>query len=291
MNPKTNTIYLDHAASTPLRNEAYEAMLLHLKGNYGNAGSIHHIGRKAFDALEHARADVANTLGVSGNEVIFTGSGTEANNLALMGTARAHGARGKHILVSAIEHKSVLETAESLHREGFAIEYIKVDAEGKVSVTDVLKRIRPETILISVMYANNEIGTIEPIAELGDAIKKNHPHNPPLFHTDACQASGQLPINPRDLQVDLMTLNSSKVYGPKGVGLLYVREGVELAPLVHGGDQEHGKRGGTENVAGIVGFATALRLAEEERESASKSLIELRDNFIHAVKERLPQAI
>ncbi len=291
MKSEIQTIYLDHAASTPLRNEAYEAMLPYLSGTYGNAGSIHHVGRRAFDALEHARMDVASTLGVNGAEIIFTGSGTEANNLALVGTARAKGARGKHILVSAIEHKSVLETAESLRAEGFDIEFIPVDSVGKVSVSDILKRIRPDTILVSVMYANNEIGTIEPIAELGEALRKNYPLNGPLFHTDACQASGQLPINPRDLHVDLMTLNSSKVYGPKGIGLLYVREGVALGSFVHGGDQEHGKRAGTENVAGIVGFATALSLAEAERESTSTYLIELRDAFIREVKEKFPQAI
>ncbi len=289
MNQFYKTIYLDTAAATPVRDEVLDAMLPHLTNSYGNPGSIHHIGREAHVQLEESRARILKVLDTEHGEIIFTGSGSEANNLALRGIAHARSAQGKHILVSNIEHTSVLESALELTREGFEIEYIPVDAQGLISVSDVMERIRPDTILISVMYANNEIGTIEPIEALGTALREMA--NAPLFHTDACQALGQLPISPITKSVDLMTLNSSKVGGPKGVGLLYIRDGVPLIPLIVGGDQEYGKRAGTENVASIVGFAHACMLAENEREEHSLHMQTLRDAFIHNVKKTFPEAI
>jgi len=286
------TIYLDNAATTPLRSEVFEAMLPYLRDTYGNPSSMHHIGRAAFDALREARALVADTLGVQSSEILFTGSGTEANNLALWGIARARGARDKHILISPIEHKSVLHTAEQLAREGFEVEYLPVDTFGRIDVANTLTRIRPDTILISVMYANNEIGTIEPVSELTEHIHNTFSENErPLIHTDACQATGQLDVSPHKLGVDLMTLNSSKIYGPKGVGMLYVRHGVSLTPLIVGGDQEFGKRSGTENVAGIVGFAHALALSAREQKQSAEKLTNLRDTFITSLREAIPEVM
>lgn len=286
------TIYLDHAASTPLRTEVLAAMLPHFEGTYANASSIHHKGREAQHVLEGARDEVARVLRALPREIIFTSGGTEANNLAIVGAAHAQRVRGKHVLISAIEHPSVLEAAQILAREGFEIEYVPVNTQGLVSVADVLAHARTDTILISIMYANNEIGTIEPIAEITTALRDRFPNalERPLFHTDACQATGQLPIAPEALGIDLMTLNSSKIYGPKGVGILYMREGTVLAPHTVGGHQEFGLRAGTENVAGIIGFAKALTLAIAEEQDAHARLTALRDTFIADVTQAIPAA-
>lgn len=286
------TIYLDHASTTPLKREVLEAMLPFLEGTYGNPSSLHQVGREAFYVLERTRSQVANLLGVQPREIVFTGSGTEANNLALFGVARANKSRGKHILVSQIEHSSILSAGELLAGDGFDVEYLPVDSFGRVHVEEVLSRVRKDTVLVSVMYANNEIGTIEPIDELSKSLKERFgEHKRPLLHTDACQATGQLPISPSLLGVDLMTLNGSKMYGPKGIGMLYVRDGVKILPHVVGGHQEFGKRAGTENLALIVGFATALEHAVKGERASVVHLTALRDHFIALVQEAIPEAI
>lgn len=292
------TIYLDNAATTPLREEVLSAMLPYFQEAYGNPSSIHHKGREAKGALEGAREEVARAVGARPHEIIFTSGGTEANNLALRGVAENERHRKSlirvpklHILVSAIEHVSVLTTAETLKAEGFEVEYIPVDTNGVVSVDAVLSRARVDTALISIMYANNEIGTIEPIAEIARTLKNRFGENRPLLHTDACQAVGQLPVNVTELGVDLMTINSGKIYGPKGVGLLYVREGVQFAPQITGGEQEHHTRAGTENVAGIVGFAKALTCAVAEMETSSERLSGLRDAFIASIQNAIPEVV
>lgn len=293
LSDERDSIYLDHAAATPLRLEVRDVMLPFLGATYGNPSSIHHKGREAHEAMVRAREDVATALGAHPHEIIFTGSGTEANNLALFGVLRSHRDAKKHVLVSRIEHKSVLAPLETLAREGYDIEYVPVDTEGRVRVSDIIARVRNDTALISIMYANNEIGTVEPIGEIAGALKKVFEANGtrPLFHTDACQAPGQLPVTVNDLGVDLMTQNGSKVYGPKGVGLLYVRSGVTLLPHILGGEQESGMRGGTENVAGIVGLAKALTLAVVEREETAKKLTSLREKLIDGVTRAIPNAI
>ncbi len=288
-----DSIYLDHAAATPLRQEVRDVMLPFLGATYGNPSSIHHKGREAHGAILRAREDVATALRAHPHEIIFTGSGTEANNLALFGVLRSQHDNKKHILVSRIEHKSVLAPADALTREGYDVEYVPVPADGRVRVDDVVARVRKDTALISIMYANNEIGTVEPIGEIAEALKKTFTISGtrPLFHTDACQAPGQLPVDVTDLGVDLMTLNGSKMYGPKGTGLLYVRSGVTLLPHILGGEQENGTRGGTENVAGIVGLAKALTLAVAEREDTTKKLTILREKLIAGVMRAIPNAV
>lgn len=284
------TIYLDNASATPLRPEARSVLMEHLTHTYGNASSIHGVGRRAEAVLEGARHEVARALDVDPHEIIFTSGGTEANNLGIVGTARAYGARGTHILVSSIEHPSVLEAAESLTKHGFTVEHIPVDACGRIHTDAVLARVRSETILVSVMYANNEIGTIAPIRELSDALRARFPdeRTRPLLHTDACQAVGQLTVAPKMLGVDLMTINSSKIYGPKGVGALYVRNGVRVTPQIVGGHQEASLRAGTENVPAIAGFARALTYATREMCDTHERLTALRDECIHNIMHVLP---
>ena len=285
------TIYLDNASSTPLRKEVLDAMLPHLENSFGNASSLHHKGRVAHTLLEEARHTVSSALGVKDSEIIFTSGGTEANNLALYGVARSYRARGTHILLSSIEHPSILQGGEKLSEEGFDVEYLPVDQYGRINIKDTLARIRPNTILISIMLANNEIGTIEPIRELSLHVQKLPEHTRPFLHTDACQALGQILVTPDELGVDLMTLNSSKIYGPKGVGLLYVREGISLIPQMVGGAQEFGKRAGTENIPSIIGFAQALKLAVAEQVNQNKKHTMLRKKFLKMLKKELPQLI
>lgn len=285
------TIYLDHAAATPTRREVVNAMYPILTDFYGNPSSLHHKGREASALLEGARARVANLLGVTSGEIIFTSGGTEANNLALLGIAEAHTSYGKHILVSQIEHPSVLAAAERLSERGFLVEYIPVDREGSIHPEDVISRTREDTILISIMYANNEIGTVQPIQEIIREVRNKFPNHPVVFHTDACQAAGQLPIKPRDLGIDLMTINSGKIYGPKGVGILYVRSGVPFSPQIVGGNQESGHRAGTENVTGIIGFAEALEISLSYEVTYREKLIKLRDEFIGDIKKAIPDVV
>jgi cysteine desulfurase len=282
------TIYLDHAATTPLDPRVLEAMLPYLTGRFGNPSSIHRLGREARQALDEARESVAEVLNASPQEIIFTSSGTEADNLAIQGVAQALSleGRGNHIIVSAIEHHAVLHTGDYLERFGFQVTRLPVDGYGLVHPEVLEEAIRPDTLLVSIMYANNEVGTIQPIAELAEVA---HRHGVYL-HTDAVQAGGALSLDVEALGVDLLSLSAHKFYGPRGVGVLYVRRGVPLLPQMHGGGQERGRRASTENVAGIVGLAVALRLAQEEREAYNAHCLRLRDRLIAGLLERVPGA-
>lgn len=285
-------VYLDYAATTPTDPRVLEAMLPYFDARYGNASSMYKSGRRAAAALNDARGTVSRILGCEPEEILFTGSGTESDNLALLGVARANRASGKHVIVSAIEHKAVLESAKQLEREGFEVSIAPVHANGLIDLDAFEKLLRDDTILISIMYANNEVGTIEPIEQIAAIIKKHKGQkNFPLLHTDACQAAGLLPLNVQKLGVDLMTVNGSKIYGPKGVGLLYKKKGVLLEPIIVGGEQERGLRAGTESVPLIVGLAEALSLAEAFRDDEAVRLIELRDYFIAEVRKYIPNAL
>ena len=291
-------VYLDHAATTYLDPRVKEAMDLYFEFEYGNPSSLYLVGRHAKDALDKARATVARVLNAKPEEIIFTGGGTEAINLAILGVSRMHKDRGRHIVTSKIEHHAVLHSTEALAKEGFETTYLDVDEDGFVNPEDVRKAIRSDTLLVSVMYANNEIGTIEPIAEIGSVIKKAREERktarsqmPLFFHTDACQASGALPMDVEKLGVDLLALNGSKIYGPKGVGALYIRRGVRLQPIIYGGGQENNLRSGTENVPGIIGLAKALEIAEAEKEEGNARLTELRDYFVKRLMTEMPKVV
>ena len=279
-------IYLDHAAGTPVAPEVAKAMEGCIKDVFGNPSSIHREGVSAKTALKDAREKVAKVLSVKADEIVFTGSGSESINLAILGTVRASKIKNPHIITTAIEHKAVLETAHTLEKEGVSITYLPVDINGLVKVADVLRAVKPETVLVSIMYANNEIGTVEPIIKIGSILKEKFPNV--YFHTDACQAGGMLPLSVERMRVDLLTLNGSKIYGPKGVGALFVRRGTKIEPIIYGGGQEHKLRAGTENVVGIVGFALALELAEKLRKKESKRLTLLRDYLIKRILTEIP---
>lgn len=279
-------IYLDTAAATPLDGGVRQAMVKYFSTDFGNPSSLHRPGVTAKLAVEEAREKAAMSLAAHPDEIIFTGGGTEANNLAILGlTGQAQ--RG-HIITSVIEHASVLEPCRALEREGWLVTYLPVEPDGLINPKFLVKALRPDTVLVSVAYANNEIGVIQPIREIAKVIRhfkklqadKLQVNSYPFFHTDACQTPRFLDLDVRRLGVDLMTINSGKIYGPKGVGCLYVRRGLRLAPLQVGGGQERGLRSGTENVAGIVGFAAALELCGKLREKESVKLTKLRDYFI-----------
>lgn len=279
------SIYLDHAATTPADPRAVEAMLPYFTEKFGNPSSIYRLGRASLDALDEARETVAAIIGARRKEIVFTSGGSEADNLAIKGVAFAQreAGRGNHIITSAIEHHAVLHAVEYLEHFGFAVTVLPVDGEGIVSVDDLRAAIRPETTLVSIMAANNEIGTIQPIAELGAACRERDV----LFHTDAVQMVGALPVSVKELNVDLLSLTAHKFHGPKGVGALYMRRGVPLLPQINGGSQERRLRAGTENVAGIVGLATALRIAAEGIATSSAHCTMLRDRLIDGVMERI----
>jgi len=279
-------IYLDHAATTPVDARVLAAMLPYFTAKPGNPSSIHQAGRAALEALDDAREMVAAVLGASRKEIIFTGGGSEADNLAIKGVALAQQQAGKgaHIIISAIEHHAVLHAVEYLEAFGFETTILPVDADGLVRPDDLRAALRPDTVLASIMLANNEIGTIQSLAALGAIC---HERGVPL-HTDAVQAAGSLALNVDALNVDLLTLAAHKFYGPKGVGALYVRRGTPLLPQINGGGQERRRRAGTENVAGIVGMATALRLAEEHRPTYAANCAALRDQLIAGVLDRVP---
>jgi len=289
---KMKEIYFDNAATTPVAPEVVEVMnrFMTKNGVYGNPGSFNTVGLKALRALDNARAKAGELLGCGSNEIIFVGSGTESINLALQGLARANkNSNRKHIITSKVEHPAVLETCVFLEKEGFSVTYLDVDEYGIVSPEVLMNALRDDTLLVSVMYANNEIGSINPIKELVSVCKSFDKRI--LFHTDACQAAGYLDINVDNLGVDMLTINSSKLYGPRGVGLLYVRRGVLLKPLILGGGQEFGKRSGTENVSGIIGFVKALEISDNLSDSENKRLSELRDYFISEVLRIIPKTL
>lgn len=284
-------IYLDHAATTPTDPRVVETMMPYFSDIFANPSSLHKEGLQAGRALEAERRRIAQILEVRPDEIVFTGSGTESDNAALTGIAESYREAGTHIIVSAIEHKAVLETAHRLERQGYIITYLPVDKKGLVSPKALEKALTPQTILVSIMTANNEVGTIEPAERLARIIRKFRGDRPyPFFHTDACQAAGALDVRPSKLGADLMTLNGSKIYGPKGVGLLYVRHGIRLSPLIAGGGQEKGRRAGTESIALIAGLVKALELAEKKRMKETERLIRLRDHLIQGVLARVPQS-
>ncbi|NYE58040.1 cysteine desulfurase NifS [Carboxydothermus ferrireducens] len=278
-------IYLDHGATTPLSREVLEEMMPYLTEKFGNPSSIHAFGREARKAIEDAREKVAKAINASDpGEIVFTGGGTEADNLAIKGIARAYKHKGNHIITSAVEHHAVLDACLALQKEGFEVTVLPVDEYGMVSVEDVKKAITDKTILITIMHANNEVGTIQPIAEIGEIAREKGVY----FHTDAVQTVGKIPVDVKELKVDLLSLSAHKIYGPKGVGALYVRKGLKLEPLANGGGQERKRRPGTENVAGIVGLGKAIELAVAEMPEESARLTKLRDKLIKGVLERIP---
>lgn len=279
-------IYLDHASTTPVRPEVVEAMAPYFTEHFGNPSSIYPLGQEASDAVAAARESLASLIGATPREIFFTSGGTESDNWALKGFARANATKGRHLITSAIEHHAVLHTCEALVREGFEVTYLPVDEHGLVSVEDFKAAIRPDTILASIMFANNEIGTIEPIRELAAVAHEASV----VFHTDAVQAFGHEPIDVNELGIDMLSASSHKIYGPKGVGLLYVRRGVKLQNLLDGGQQERGRRGSTENVPGIVGFARAAELAAEEIAPERDRQLALRDHAIRRILEEIPSA-
>jgi cysteine desulfurase len=287
--PLKRTVYLDHAATTAVDPRVVEAMLPYWTEQYGNASSIYKLGRQAHHALDHARQMVAEILNCKSNEVTFTSCGTESDNLALRGVAfeRWHRTKKNHIVSSPIEHHAIGHTLEQLEKYfGFEVTYVPVDRYSRVDPADVEEAIRPNTALISIMYANNEVGTIEPIAEIGEIART---HKVP-FHTDAVQAGGTLSLDVQALNVDLMSLSAHKFYGPKGVGVLYARRGTPFLPMQTGGGHERNRRAGTENVAYIVGLATALKLAYDEAEETNDRITCLRDKLIDGVLKRIPES-
>jgi cysteine desulfurase len=276
-------IYLDHSATTPVDLEVATLMMTYYTEKYGNPSSVHGFGREAKQALEEARRQVAELIGATPQEVTFTSGGTEADNLAILGTAEAMRKKGKHLITSAIEHHAVLETCEYLAKNGFELTVIPVDSEGIVSVEDVRKAVRPDTILISVMHVNNEVGAIQPIVEIGNMAKELGI----TFHVDAVQSLGKLPINVKEMNIDLLTVSSHKIYGPKGVGALYIRKGIRVVPMAHGGGQEKKRRSGTENTPGIIGFGKACELAGQRMADDTEHQTKLRDKLMNGILERI----
>ena len=280
-------IYLDNNATTRLDDDAFDAMIPFFKEEYGNAFSLHLFGKETGKAVAESRKVIADFLGVLPEEIIFTGSGTEGDNLAIRGVARAYKNRGKHIIVSSIEHPGVRNTCKDLEKEGFEITVLNVDKNGVVDLEQLKSAIKDETILISVMHANNETGVIQPIEEIGKIAKENKI----LFHVDAVQSMGKLEINPKEMGIDLLVFTAHKFYGPKGVGALYVRNGVRLGKVITGGGQERKLRPGTTNTPLIVGMAKALEKAYAEREEENKRVGELRDYFEEQISARIPEIV
>ena len=276
-------IYLDHAATTPTHPEVVKAMLPFFSDAFGNPSSIYSYGQEAKGALEEARTRVAEFIGARSEEIVFTSGGTEADNYALKGIAYANEHKGNHVITTPIEHHAVLEAGKSLEKNGIRITCLPVDKYGLVDPDDVKKAITAKTILISVMHANNEVGTIEPVAEIGEIAREAGVY----FHTDAVQTVGHIPVNVDKLKVDLLSISGHKLYGPKGVGALYVRKGTKLVPLLHGGEHEKRHRAGTENVPGIVGLGKAVQLAGQEMGKEAKRLVYLRDKLIKGLEKKI----
>ncbi len=274
-------IYLDYAATTPTDPEVVKAMLPYFSNIFGNPSSLHSFGLEAKSAIDAVRATVASFLGANPEEIVFTSGGTESNNFVLKGIAYANKEKGNHIITSNIEHHAILEPCEFLETQGFTVTYVNVDEFGLVDPEDVKEAITDKTILISIMHANNEIGTIQPIAEIGKIAQEHGIY----FHTDAVQTFGHLPITVDEVGVDLLTLSAHKLYGPKGVGALYIREGAKILPFMHGGGQERGRRASTHNVAGIVGLGKAVELARETMAKEAQKLTVLRDKLIRGILE------
>lgn len=277
-------IYLDNAATTKTAPEVVDAMLPYFSEYYGNASTIYSLGAESKKAMDHARQTIADSLGAKPEEIYFTAGGSESDNWALKATAEAYASKGKHIITTKIEHHAILHTCEYLEKRGFEITYLNVDRDGLISLDELKAAIRPDTILISVMFANNEIGTIEPIAEIGEIAKEHGV----LFHTDAVQAYAQVPINVDEMQIDMLSASGHKLNGPKGIGFLYIRKGVKIRSFVHGGAQERSRRAGTENIPGIVGLGAAVERAMRIMDSKTRKEIELRDYLIGRLENEIP---
>ena len=277
-------IYLDNAATTKTAPEVVEAMLPYFTEFFGNASSVYGFAGNSKEAMTKARETIANSLGCKTNEIYFTAGGSEADNWALKATAEAYKAKGNHIITTKIEHHAILHTAEWLEKNGFEVTYLNVDENGVVKLDELKAAIRPETILISVMFANNEIGTIQPIKEIGEIAKENGI----LFHTDAVQAYGQVPINVDELNIDMLSSSGHKLNGPKGIGFLYIRKGVKMRSFVHGGGQERKRRAGTENIPAIVGYGAAVERAMRTMKERTDKEIELRDYLIDRILKEVP---
>ena len=279
-------IYMDHSATSPVDPEVFEAMKPYFVDNFGNASTLYSQGRDARKAMEAAREQVASLIGAKPEEVIFTSGGTESDNIAIKGTAYRLKNKGNHIITSAIEHPAVRETCKYLEKNGFEVTYLPVYEEGIVRVSDLEDAITDKTILITIMHANNEIGTIQPISEIGKIARENKIY----FHTDAVQTVGKIPVNVEEMNVDMLSLSAHKVYGPKGIGALYVKKGVRLEPIIHGGGHEKGLRPGTENVSGIVGLGKACELAEKNLLEDTKYITNLRDRLIDGILDSIEQS-
>lgn len=279
-----DTIYLDNNATTKTDEEVVKAMMPYLLDNYGNPSSIYKIGRQNKKAVEDSREKIAKILNCEPNEIYFTSGGSESDNTAIRGIAYSYKNKGNHIITSKIEHPAVLETCKQLEKEGFEVSYIGAGENGIVDLEELKKEIKPTTTLITIMFANNEIGTIQPIKEIGEIAKKNNI----IFHTDSVQAVGSVLIDVKELNIDSLSLSAHKFYGPKGIGALYVKKGVKFDKFINGGHQERNKRAGTENVAGIVGLAKAIELAYQDLEEHNKKIKELRDYYVKQVKEKIP---
>lgn len=279
-------IYLDNAATTKTAPEVVDAMLPYFQTYYGNPSSIYTLGSQSKRAVSEARETIARTLGANTADIYFTAGGSEADNWALKAACEAYAGKGKHIITSAVEHHAILHTCDYLSRQGYEVTYVGVDAQGIIKLDELKAAIRPDTILISVMFANNEIGTIQPVKEIGE-IAKEHGI---VFHTDAVQAYGQLPIHVDELHIDMLSASAHKLNGPKGIGFLYIRKGLKLRSFIHGGQQERGRRAGTENVPGIVGFAAAARRAINTMAARTAYETELRDYLIAEIEAKIPYA-
>ena len=277
-------IYLDNAATTKTAPEVVDAMLPYFSEYYGNASTIYSLGAESKKAMDHARQTIADSLGAKPEEIYFTAGGSESDNWALKATAEAYASKGKHIITTKIEHHAILHTCEYLEKRGFEITYLNVDRDGLISLDELKAAIRPDTILISVMFANNEIGTIEPIAEIGEIAKEHGV----LFHTDAVQAYAQVPINVDEMHIDMLSASGHKLNGPKGIGFLYIRKGVKIRSFVHGGAQERSRRAGTENIPGIVGRGAAVERAMRIMDTKTRKEIELRDYLIGRLENEIP---
>lgn len=278
------TIYFDHAATTAVAPEVKEAMEPYFYENYGNASSLYELGYKSKEAINIARGNVARAINAKPNEIYFTSCGSESDNLAIKGVARAHRQYGNHIITSRIEHPAVLNTCRQLEREGFRVTYLKVDKNGFIDLEELKNSINSKTILVSIMFANNEVGTIEPIKEISRIVHSNNA----IFHTDAVQAVGNIKIDVKEMGIDLLSMSAHKFYGPKGVGALYVRDNIDFIQLQNGGHQENDKRAGTENVAGIVGLGKAIEMANDNIMQNNEKLLNLRKYCIEQIKNRIP---
>ena len=276
-------IYMDNAATTRIKSEVIDVMVPSLKENYGNPSSIYKIGRDAKRILEESRETVAQAIGASAKELYFTSGGSESDNWAIKGIAEAHKSKGNHIITTKMEHHAVLHPCEYLEKNGFEVTYLDVDEYGVVKLDELKKAIKKETILITIIFANNEVGTIQPIKEIGKIAKENNV----LFHTDAVQAIGHIEIDVNELNIDLLSMTAHKIYGPKGIGALFIKKGVKITPLIHGGAQEKRRRAGTENIPSIVGFAKAIEIATSNIEEDSKELTKLRDKLIKEIRENI----